>query len=223
MKPQILIIDDCEFVCDAFKKILGTDFLVETSTNPHETLLLLEKFKPQVLLIDLFMPSFHGIELYKTIKKANQEAARIPIAFLSSSLDDQLFTEALELGANDFISKLDSYPRIIARIQKLVKLNSGRLIGKDIIFFESDCCLRTANRKINLTRTESRIISLLLDSSNVVLRDDLVVKIWPETNVVDKTVNTHLTNLRRKMHPLGASVRLKRSGIIVLDHKYSGL
>ena len=102
---RVLVVDDdpdiCEFVATALGK---ADILVHSVTDPIHMMEPLLKFKPDLILLDLYMPKCSGYELAKLIRQHHDFAA-VPIVYLSAESDPQKQMHAMSLGGDDFLTK----------------------------------------------------------------------------------------------------------------------
>ena len=119
---KILVVDDekgiCDYIKSFFKKRAHTVF---TTTNPKEVLSILEKEKPQIVLLDILMPQMSGLEL---LKKIREKDTKVKIIMVSVADEPANVEESFKLGANDFIKKpftTDYLEEVVmGKIQELV-------------------------------------------------------------------------------------------------------
>jgi len=120
---KILVVEDeaeiCEFLGNFFKKRGHAVFAV---TNPLEALPIVEKEKPQIILLDIIMPNMSGLELLEKIRAKDKDAK---IIMVSVADEPPNIEEARRLGADDFIKKpfdIDYLEEVVmAKIQDFVK------------------------------------------------------------------------------------------------------
>lgn len=104
-QKRVLIVEDDPTQAEFAASILGKDgILTSIQTDPHNTLQTLEKFRPDLILMDIYMPEVNGIELTSIIRDHN-EFMNIPIVFLSGEQDDDKQMDALSVGGDDFVTK----------------------------------------------------------------------------------------------------------------------
>ncbi|MFW5489430.1 MAG: diguanylate cyclase [Desulfovibrio sp.] len=102
---RILIIDDDEDLARHFELVLqGRGWLTKTLSNPMDVFLLLSEFRPDLILMDLYMPDVNGVELAAVIRQ-KEEYVSIPIVYLSIEDDLETQLEAVGPGADDFLNK----------------------------------------------------------------------------------------------------------------------
>ncbi|OPX42736.1 phytochrome-like protein cph1 [Ruminiclostridium hungatei] len=119
---EILIVDDTpEQIEMALVVLKGNNYKVRVSTKGSSALKLLEKQKPDLILLDIFMPEIDGFELCRIIKQ-NTEYKNIPVIFLTSSGDEQSIKKGFEAGAQDYVTKPFNTTELLARVKTHIKL-----------------------------------------------------------------------------------------------------
>ena len=168
---------------------------------------MLEEFReesPQLVLMDISLPFFNGYHWCREIRRIS----RVPVMFLSSSSDNLDIVTAMNMGADDFISKPFDLSVLTAKVQALLRrtyemgvpqdtrlrCGSGWLDMEDGTLQNGDCT-------ITLTRGELKILRILLENrGRVVSREDLAVQLWQTDSFVDEnTLSVAVTRLRRRM------------------------
>ncbi len=113
---RVLVVDDDEFFLSFFDAVLSSAGMhVRSLMDPTEILDAIKKFKPELILTDLYMPQCNGIEMAKGIRQ-NNLYVEIPIVFLSSETEMQKQLGAMETGADDFLTKPIDPEKLIASI-----------------------------------------------------------------------------------------------------------
>ena len=101
---HILIVDDSPININLIGSILSDDYIVSVANNAFDALDFLQRFQPDLILLDIMMPKMDGYQLMSTLKKSPNQA-QIPVIFITAKSDEATEIEALKLGAVDFISK----------------------------------------------------------------------------------------------------------------------
>lgn len=113
---RILVVDDDDFFLSFFDAVLsGAGMQVKALIDPCDILETMKKFRPELVLTDLHMPHCNGIEMAKIIRQNNQYVA-VPIVFLSSETELQKQIGALQIGADDFLTKPIDPEKLISSI-----------------------------------------------------------------------------------------------------------
>lgn len=113
---RVLVVDDDEFFLEFFDAVLSSAGIhVQTLSKPENILKTIKKFKPELILTDLYMPQCSGIEMAKIIRQ-NNHYLDIPIVFLSSEQETSKQLTAIETGADDFLTKPIDPSKLIAAV-----------------------------------------------------------------------------------------------------------
>ena len=210
MKQKVLIADDEQDIIDFLKYNLEKEgFQVLTAKNGNEALSQAKK-NPNLILLDIMMPEMDGLEVVRTLKK-NSATANIPVIFLtakSSELDEVV---GLELGADDYITKPVSIPKLIARIKltlrKKTAAKNEEAITSDV-FKHGIIEINRSQYKIFVNKKElffpkkefEILLFLVKNAGKVVTRETLLSQIWgSEVYVIDRTVDVHIRKIREKL------------------------
>ena len=171
--------------------ILGTF----VQTNPH------------LILMDIGLPLYNGYHWCQEIRKAS----KVPIIFISSASDNMNIVMAMNMGADDFISKPFDQSVLIAKIQAL--LRRAYDFGETLPILEhhgamlntGDNTLVYQDQVISLTKNEYRILfTLMKNKGKVVSREKLMEQLWETDSFVDdNTLTVNITRLRKKLESAG--------------------
>lgn len=210
MKQKILIADDEQDIIDFLKYNLEKEgYQVLTAKNGNEALTQVKK-NPDLILLDIMMPEMDGLEVVRNLKR-NSATAKIPVIFLtakSSELDEVV---GLELGADDYITKPVSIPKLLARIKlafrKKTAAKNEETTNADI-FKHGVIEINRAQYKIFVNKKElffpkkefEILLFLVKNAGKVVTRETLLSQIWgSEVYVIDRTVDVHIRKIREKL------------------------
>ena len=168
--------------------------------NIKESINYLSKNRPDLIILDASLPDGNGFDLYdKEIKQR-----KINTIFLTAKDDEDDIVRGLELGAEDYITKPFSTRELIARINRIILKENKNLVVKikDIQFDIDKMEVFKNSTEVNLTSLELKILHLLFNNLNkVVKRDEIIEKIWEWTgnDVNDNTVTVYLKRIRKKL------------------------
>ena len=217
-KFRILVVEDEEDINEILQFNLQSEgYNVDTSFSSEEAL------KKDLSLYDLFildvmMGKISGFSLAQRIRKELQIEA--PIIFLTARDTENDLLTGFNLGADDYITKPFSIRAVQARVKavlKRVKVASAEVstaslleIGGIVLDFETKRLI-IGDKKIELTRKEYEILSLLAKSpGRIFSREEILRRIWEsDVIVIDRTVDVNMTRLRRKLDEYGSYIRNK--------------
>jgi diguanylate cyclase (GGDEF)-like protein len=121
MPERVLVIDDDTDILDYVKSTLElAGMIVETLSDPSMTLRVMDDFNPELLLIDLWMPQCNGKELAAVIRQMSENSG-ISIVFLSGETDLEIQSDAVSVGADDFLTKPIDSEQLVAAVRSRVK------------------------------------------------------------------------------------------------------
>ncbi len=211
-KPLILIVEDEEGICTFISAILASnDFNVIKTAKGKEAVSMAASYCPDLILLDLGLPDMDGVEVLKSIR----QWTGLPVIIVSARGHEREKVEALDLGADDYITKPFGTSELLARIRTALrhsqKRSDGGLSETDKIVvseLEIDYGKRLvsiAGRVIHLTPIEYKIIVLFSKYIGKVLTYDFMIKeIWgPYTTETYSSeiqaLRVNMANIRRKL------------------------
>ena len=206
-KYKILVIEDESNIRSFIQTILETSgYQVLTQSTCENGIMMFTSHNPDVVILDLGLPDYDGLEFIKTIRKNYYT----PIIVLSARTSEDDKVTALELGANDYITKPFGTAELVARIKAAIRSNrimdmeaskkgvfnlQGLKINFDTRF------VTISDKEIHLTQTEYNILALLCqNSSKVMTYSEIINSIWgfyDESSV--KKLQVNMANLRKKL------------------------
>tara|TARA_Y100000768_G_scaffold387860_1_gene380646 strand:- start:405 stop:1073 length:669 start_codon:yes stop_codon:yes gene_type:complete len=203
MKRTILIADDEKDIIDLLSYNLSKNgYNIISASDGSEVLL---KVNPTIdlIILDIMMPKLDGYELCDILKK-NPTTNGIPIIFLTAknSTDDEY--KGLLKGADDYVVKPVAIENLLLRIKNILnKKNqtSNILNSKSLSVNIENMTVYNDENKILLTKTEFNLLIIFMKSPRKVFkREELLDKVWgSDTIVIDRTVDVHITKLRKKI------------------------
>ena len=169
---------------------------------------LLGKRAPTLMILDLMLPDTDGIDILRQIR-AEPKTVRLPVILLTARAEEADRVLGLESGADDCVVKPFSPRELMLRVKKLISLYENEQVETTAIKFgclelnENEFQLQVNQQKVEITVTEMRLLSELIRCKGQVLtRDQLLQNAWGYLpNVTDRTVDTHVKRLRRKLGP----------------------
>lgn len=214
---QILLVEDFIELADSLIALLSEKYSVTHAPDLKSAKLLLENNKFELLILDVSLPDGSGFDLYESYHK--DKVKKLPVIFLTGHGDLTDRMKGLELGAQDYILKPFYTKELVARIEMRIKqfesvsdvisygnLNLDKRLQR-VAIVENNQVLPA----LNLTPNEYKILLLLVShKGEVVSRTRIVSDVWGVGfSLSDKAVNSHISNLRKKIQ--GADCRVVAS------------
>lgn len=216
MSESILIVDDDKSICEILEFNLKSEgYKVELAYSAEEAL---EKLNgnTQLILLDVMMQGMSG---YKMLEQIRTNGNLTPVIFLTAKDSENDMLTGFSVGADDYISKPFSVKEVIARIKAVLmrtKINSfsekERLLTFNDLQIDIDNKeVSIKNEIINLTKTEFEILKKLAEYPNHIFsRDEIMESVWgDDVFVTERTVDVHITRLRKKMGEYGQAISNK--------------
>lgn len=207
---KIFIVEDDEIIARTIKEHLNAwDYDVHCVEDFSNVMTEFAKFDPQLVLMDITLPFFNGYYWCSEIRKVS----KVPVVFLSSASDNMNIVMAVNMGADDFISKPFDLEVLTVKIQAMLR-RSYDFVGKSQILEHrgailnlTETTLTYQDEKAELTKNEFRILQILMENKEkVVSRDTLMTKLWESDDYVDEnTLSVNVNRLRKKLEVLGLS------------------
>ncbi len=204
-KQKILIVEDEKDIRELIHFHLSrSDFDVIEAASGDEAVEKAIKLQPDLILLDIMLPVFDGIEACKRVKSDNR-CENIKIIFLSAKGEEDDIVTGLELGADDYITKPFSPKVLIARVKSTLRSHIAAekdlLSSHGIQLDESRKKVVIDNNEISLSMTEFQLLKLFMSMpGHVYTRGQIVDKIKGDNHAVtDRSVDTQLVSLRKKM------------------------
>ncbi len=199
---KILIVEDEKKIAESLRKNFNDEgFETMNCFDGSHALDVVSKEKFDLILLDWRIPEISGINVCKRIRNANNQT---PIILLTALTNLSNKIEALNCGADDYITKPFSFEEVLARVKAIIRRYK---FSNNIIEFENlslnlmTHTLKTEAESIKLPEMEFELLKYFLENKNqIISRETLCADVWklnysPSTNVVDVTVK----NLRNKL------------------------
>ena len=223
LKRVLLIEDDVENQ-NLLKEILADQFEVSLARDGEEGFRMARSDNPDLILLDLVMPKLNGVEACGLLR-TNEATRHIPIIVLTGTSDFEMQLRAFDLGADDLLQKPFRPRELIARMSSKIKrieeskrpsnlLRCGDL-EMDLDRFEC----RVGQNPVLLSVLEFNLLRFFVENFNRVLsRETILQAVWRDAVVTDRTVDTHMTSLRKKLQNSSLNfVTLYGAGYILKD------
>ncbi|MCD6501920.1 response regulator transcription factor [bacterium] len=184
----------------------GVDFMASVSKNEFD-----------LLLLDLMLPELDGLEICK-ILRSSAETKNLPIIMVTAKGSEADIVLGLELGADDYVSKPFSMRELIARVRSVLRRvkteEESKILQAGTIELSPDRFeVKADGKTVDLTATEFKILEALMRNKGRVLTRSRILDYLGEDRqfVIDRTIDVHILNLRRKLQAAGEVIETIRS------------
>lgn len=205
MDMKIFIIEDDAAIFTSLKERLGQWSLeVVGPTDFHDVMPDFIREKPQMIIIDIQLPSYDGFHWCREIRAVS----KVPIIFLSSRDHPMDMVMAMNMGADDYVQKPFHFDVLLAKIQAILRRTYA--YGEEqadvsewngAVIDMKRSIIRKDGQEVELTKNEFFILVALVESTDTIIsRDELIRKLWDDERFVnDNTLTVNVTRLRQKL------------------------
>lgn len=216
---KILLIDDDNSQLEYLGNLFKNDYECNSFSNPFEAISAIVKTDYSCVITDLHMPIVNGVSLIKKIRELKGNS--VPILVFSNDFSISSKLSCLELKIYDYLHSSMGEEEICLRVSNA--LSNSRILQFDqLVINEESMLVRYGKEFIEVTQIEYKILLLLLRNKNKVQKKDLINFIWPNSFVLEKTLNTHMTNLRTKLKPKFLNLVTTKDDSVVLFKDLNG-
>jgi len=206
-RRNILIVDDEPQITRVLKTTLSSQgYAIRTASDGDEALQVMKEWMPDLLITDLRMPHMNGLELCRHVRAKSP----LPIIVLSVKGEEKIKVDALDAGADDYVTKPFSVNELLARVRAaLRRVATGQQPASEVIelgSFRIDPQLRSVQvggREVHLTPKEFELLVYLArHSGKVITHRVLLAAIWGENSVEQpEYLRVFVGHLRKKLEP----------------------
>jgi two-component system, OmpR family, response regulator BaeR len=209
MKEKILIVEDepklAALLAD-YLKASGFDFFIISDGTQVEA--WVRENKPDLIILDIMLPGRDGMEICKDIRSFS----RVPIIMVTARVEEIDRLLGLELGADDYICKPFSPREVVARVKAVLRrTRDGQAIqAQGLVLDEHTYRATLHGHDLALTAVEFKLLKLLTENpGRIFSRSQIMEKIYHEERFVsDRTIDSHIKKLRRKIENIDARTTL---------------
>ena len=206
-KGTVLVIDDEKDLIELVTYNLGKEgYDVIAADDGQSGLDVARKHRPDLVVLDLMMPGLDGLQVCQRLR-SDSRTGGVPIIMLTAKATEADRVVGLEFGADDYITKPFSPREVVARVKAVLRRSTPRPEDRQLIrcgdlsIDVSGHEVTYRGERIALTATEFRILEFLANRpGRVFSRDEIIdAALGNETAVFDRTVDVHITAIRRKL------------------------
>lgn len=204
-KYKILVVEDETNIRSFVKTMLeANDYQVITADNCENGYMMYVSHNPDLIMLDLGLPDKDGLELIKKVRDSNT----VPVLVLSARTDENDKVSALDLGANDYITKPFSTAELLARVRAALRSHRtynlsalDKFVLYDMVIDYDRRIVTINDEEIKLTQTEYNILALLSFHTGKVMTYEAIIKeIWGYSDDGSrKKLQVNMANIRKKL------------------------
>ena len=213
MPVKLLVVEDEKSILKLLRTILTANkyAVVEASTGA-EALSLITSHCPDLILLDLGLPDMDGLDILRSLRSWTS----LPVVVVSARSHERDKVAALDLGADDYLTKPFEPKELLACVRMLTRRQPEQRVSNVLEYgdlrLEPDTFeLACGERSVRLSRKEFDMMELLLRSREMVLtKESLIVKLWGyESDAEDNNVEVYISFLRKKLEHLRSRVKIR--------------
>ncbi|MBS9335184.1 response regulator transcription factor [Fructobacillus sp. M1-13] len=226
MDKRLFIVEDNQEIVDLLEKgLTGWGFSTASCQDFHQVATEVAAFAPDLVLMDVNLPFFNGFYWTQAIRKSSD----LPIIFLSSRTEDADQIMAMNLGADDYMTKPFNLDLLIVKIQALLKrteaqggINSATLSFAGFALNILDNSLAFGKEQVSLSKNETKLLFPLFENAGqVVSKEELMSELWDDDLFVDRnTLSVMVNRIRTKTKSIAFDQHLqtiKGEGLVLHD------
>ncbi len=206
-EKTILVVEDepslATVLCEYFSQ---SGFQTHIIDNGLEVIDWVKLHQPDLLILDLMLPQRNGLDIYRELRTFSQ----VPVVMATARIDEIDRLVGLELGADDYICKPYSPREVVVRVKNILRRASEENkmidINRALCIDDKKMTVSLNEQAVVLTPAEFRLLSFFnKHPEQVFSREQLMTHIYQDSRVVtDRTIDSHIKNIRRKLQAVSA-------------------
>lgn len=205
-KWKIFLVEDDKVIAEEIKRHLKFwNYEIKIAEDFQNIFDDFKNFHPDLVLMDVSLPFYNGYHWCKIIRKNS----KVPILFISAADENLNLIMAMDLGADDYLTKPFELELLQIKIRALLRrayeyIETRNIFYKDISLDCDKMIISRENKEIELTKNEFKILEILLEKpGKVVNRDEIIDKIWQTDSYIDdNTLTVNVMRLRKKLEDI---------------------
>lgn len=205
-KWKIFLVEDDKVIAEEIKRHLEFwNYEIKIAEDFQNIFDEFKNFHPDLVLMDVTLPFYNGYHWCKIIRKNS----KVPILFISAADENLNLIMAMDLGADDYLTKPFELDLLQIKIRALLRrayeyIETRNIFYKDISLDCDKVIISRENKEIELTKNEFKILEILLEKpGKVVNRDEIIDKIWQTDSYIDdNTLTVNVMRLRKKLEDI---------------------
>ena len=217
-RHKILVVDDEEDLSEILQFNLESEGFAVDIANSAEQALKIISDEHELILLDVMMEGMSGFKMAEKLRKELNMST--PIIFLTAKDTENDMLTGFSIGGDDYIAKPFSIKEVSARVKAVLKRVGKNIPEKNKVIEIGDMIIDLTTKNVTLkgiqvllTKKEFEILSIIAKSPNRIFsREDILGKVWLDDGyVLERTVDVHITRLRKKLGEFGKHI-VNRSG-----------
>lgn len=205
-KWKIFLVEDDKVIAEEIERHLNFwNYEIKIAEDFQNIFDDFKSFHPDLVLMDVTLPFYNGYHWCKIIRKNS----KVPILFISAADENLNLIMAMDLGADDYLTKPFELELLQIKIRALLRrayeyIETRNISYKDISLDCDKMIISRENKEIELTKNEFKILEILLEKpGKVVNRDEIIDKIWQTDSYIDdNTLTVNVMRLRKKLEDI---------------------
>ena len=205
-KWKIFLVEDDKVIAEEIERHLKFwNYEIKIAEDFQNIFDDFKSFHPDLVLMDVTLPFYNGYHWCKIIRKNS----KVPILFISAADENLNLIMAMDLGADDYLTKPFELELLQIKIRALLRrayeyIETRNIFYKDISLDCDKMIISRENKEIELTKNEFKILEILLEKpGKVVNRDEIIDKIWQSDSYIDdNTLTVNVMRLRKKLEDI---------------------
>ncbi|MDU5324436.1 MAG: response regulator transcription factor [Peptoniphilus sp.] len=205
-KWKIFLVEDDKVIAEEIERHLNFwNYEIKIAEDFQNIFDDFKSFHPDLVLMDVTLPFYNGYHWCKIIRKNS----KVPILFISAADENLNLIMAMDLGADDYLTKPFELELLQIKIRALLRrayeyIDTRNISYKDISLDCDKMIISRENKEIELTKNEFKILEILLEKpGKVVNRDEIIDKIWQSDSYIDdNTLTVNVMRLRKKLEDI---------------------
>ncbi|CAN5640493.1 response regulator transcription factor [soil metagenome] len=219
--PRILIVEDDPDIVQVVRAYLeGSGYAVDVAGDGRAGLSCALTAPPALIVLDWMLPSLDGLEFMRILRRTSA----VPVIMLTARIEESDRILGLEFGVDDYVTKPFSPRELVARVRAVLRRAAASDDGGEAPLERGSLHIDPGRRRvcvvgedIEVTAREFDLLhTLALRPGRVFRREELLDRVWgSDADVVDRVVDVHVSNLRRKLdaHPASAGAIVTMRGV----------
>lgn len=204
--PLVLVVEDEPYLSEVLEAYLRRDgFRTERAADGESALRLFHEAKPDLILLDVTMPKLGGFEVLRRVR----EAGDTPVIMVTARIEDVDRLVGLRMGADDYVSKPFNPPEVVERVKAVLRRTQATDADKPLqvaglVVDPRGMNITAGGVHLDFTLTEYHLLAYLARyPGRVFSRAELLAACLPESDALERVVDAHLNNVRRKLAAVG--------------------